>query len=169
MVRLPCSLCRGPDGFNSVPGWGTKIPQAVQSGQEKKKKENNNNNKNPIQNGSTLGSVLTKAVHVVINTPNFFLSFDGKQKIEFIRISTGHKYVNSKTNQEAECVWILGFYAWDHILEYLTHLVLTKSGGSRRNSVLNYHQCSEIAWRKHTHTTTEQKIQNKGSTQERKA
>ena len=78
---------------------------------KKKKRKTITTTKNPIQNGSTLGSVLTKAVHVVINTPNFFLSFDGKQKIEFIRISTGHKYVNSKTNQEAECVWILGFYA----------------------------------------------------------
>lgn len=35
---------------------------------------------------------------------------------------------NSKTNQEEECVWILGFCASDHILAYLTHLVLTKSG-----------------------------------------
>ena len=64
---------------------------------------------------------------------------------------------NSKTKQEAEGVWILGFYASDHILAYLTHLALTKSEGSRRNSVLNYHQCSKIAWRKHTYTPAQSK------------
>ena len=75
----------------------------------KKKRKTITTTKNPTQNGSTLGSVLTKAVHVVINTPNFFLSFDGKQKIEFIRISIGHKYVTVKqTRRQSVC----GFLAF---------------------------------------------------------
>ena len=54
MVRIPCALCLGPGGFNSVPGRGTKIPTicAGWPGEKKgkKKKKNNsssNNNKKP--------------------------------------------------------------------------------------------------------------------------
>ena len=36
MVRTGQFHCRGP---GSIPGWGTKIPQAEQYGQKKKKKD----------------------------------------------------------------------------------------------------------------------------------
>ena len=36
MVRTPSFHCRG---LGSIPGWGTKIPQAEWCGQEKKKKK----------------------------------------------------------------------------------------------------------------------------------
>ena len=37
VVKTPCFHCRG-HGFDSIPGQGTKIPQAMQRGQKKKKK-----------------------------------------------------------------------------------------------------------------------------------
>ena len=38
VVRTLCFRCTTEEGTCSIPGWGTKIPQAVQYGQEKKKK-----------------------------------------------------------------------------------------------------------------------------------
>ena len=96
MVRIPCALCLGPGGFNSVPGRGTKIPTSCAGwpGEKKGKKKKKTTAavttiKNPTQNGSTFGSVLTKAVHVIINTPNFFSSFGGKQKWNLSRFPLG--------------------------------------------------------------------------------
>ena len=41
MVRIPCALCLGPGGFNSVPGRGTKIPTSCAEwpGEKKGKKK----------------------------------------------------------------------------------------------------------------------------------
>ena len=72
-----------------------RFPQVVQGGQGKKKGKKKKTTaavttiKNPTQNGSTFGSVLTKAVHVIINTPNFFSSFGGKQKWNLSRFPLG--------------------------------------------------------------------------------
>ena len=35
VVRTPCSHAKG---LGSIPGWGAKMPQAMQCGQKKKKK-----------------------------------------------------------------------------------------------------------------------------------
>ena len=45
--------------------------------------------KNPTQNGRTFRSVLTKAVHVITNTPNFFSSSDGEQNWTLSRFPLG--------------------------------------------------------------------------------
>ena len=72
-----------------------RFPQVVQGGQGKKKGKKKKTTaavttiKNPTQNGSTFGSVLTKAVHVIINTPNFFSSSDGEQNWTLSRFPLG--------------------------------------------------------------------------------
>lgn len=83
-----------------------------------------------------------------------------------IRIPVRHKYVPGKQMRGA-CVHSLRFYASDHILAYLTHLVLTKSDGSRRIRVPNCHKCSEITWRKHTYTPEGKRYKTKEALREK--
>lgn len=127
------SLSRAWWGLILVPGRGTKIPQAVSSQGKIRKSNNGNNNIKPYQNGSTFRSVLTKAVHVIINTPNFS-SPDGEQKMDFIKISTGHKYVTVKqTRGGGVCdSWLC---ASDHILAYLDTSCPDKSLGVPEETV----------------------------------
>ena len=94
MVRIPCSLsAAGLVGLIQFPVEELRSHKLCRVARGKKRKTRTITTavtiKNPTQNGSTFGSVLTKAVHVIINTPNFFSSFGGKQKWNLSRFPLG--------------------------------------------------------------------------------